>query len=110
MGVAARQGRSAVGRLGASVPEPLVQTRSEGRTGVDRRMGRERSANTFAAQPWIGYATRAGMANTEILAKGWEWRTILRSHWRGNERTVAEPDSDVREAAVLMPTSFSKCD
>jgi len=50
-------------------PERLDQTRSEGRTGEDRRIQSESGAKTVAAQPRLGYAGLAGMAKMEILVQ-----------------------------------------
>ena len=63
--------RGKVGAVSAewplACPERLDQTRSEGRTGEDRRIQPESGAKTVAAQPRLGYAGLAGMAKMEIL-------------------------------------------
>ena len=65
--------RGKVGAVSAewplACPERLDQTRSEGRTGEDRRIQPESGAKTVAAQPRLGYAGLAGMAKMEILVK-----------------------------------------
>ena len=52
-----------------ALPERPDQTGSEGRTAARTRIARERNPKTFAPQPWLGYADRAGMSKMEILAK-----------------------------------------
>ena len=51
-----------------ALPEHLDRTRSEGRTGEDKRIERKQCEER-APQPWIAYTVRAEKAKTEILVQ-----------------------------------------
>ena len=119
LGVVGRQGRSGVGRLDASVPEPLVQTRSEGRTGVDRGSNVEEVQRTLPRSRGSALLTVPGRpeqtswlggrrASIRAVAARLTWLSLLAFSLAAQESgSPAEPaDFVIRTESNLVLTPF----